>query len=108
MEITGRKVSFTDLWGLIVEYFLQEKVKIHVWMCTAVSFKWELYQPMYLESRNQILSTFVQAVLWNKHSIFFSKEFLIHTDQCYRKIQCLFGMTVVKRIAFILMFIFSM
>lgn len=28
MEITGRKVSFTDLWGLIVEYFLQQKVKI--------------------------------------------------------------------------------
>uniref|UniRef100_A0A8C0Z988 Phospholipase A2 n=1 Tax=Cyanistes caeruleus TaxID=156563 RepID=A0A8C0Z988_CYACU len=25
MEITGRKVSFTDLWGLIVEYFLQQK-----------------------------------------------------------------------------------
>lgn len=27
MEITGQKVSFTDLWGLIVEYFLQQKVK---------------------------------------------------------------------------------
>jgi len=27
MEISGRKVSFTDLWGLIVEYFLQQKVK---------------------------------------------------------------------------------
>lgn len=27
METTGRKVSFTDLWGLIVEYFLQQKVK---------------------------------------------------------------------------------
>uniref|UniRef100_A0A672TQG3 Phospholipase A2 n=1 Tax=Strigops habroptila TaxID=2489341 RepID=A0A672TQG3_STRHB len=25
MEISGRKVSFTDLWGLIVEYFLQQK-----------------------------------------------------------------------------------
>ncbi|XP_041315659.1 cytosolic phospholipase A2 zeta isoform X4 [Pyrgilauda ruficollis] len=25
MEITGRKVSFTDLWGLIVEYFLQQE-----------------------------------------------------------------------------------
>ncbi|XP_051476320.1 cytosolic phospholipase A2 zeta isoform X5 [Apus apus] len=25
MEISGRKVSFTDLWGLIVEYFLQKK-----------------------------------------------------------------------------------
>lgn len=27
MESSGRKVSFTDLWGLIVEYFLQQKVK---------------------------------------------------------------------------------
>ena len=26
MESSGRKVSFTDLWGLIVEYFLQQKV----------------------------------------------------------------------------------
>ncbi|XP_042300911.1 cytosolic phospholipase A2 zeta [Sceloporus undulatus] len=26
MENAGRKVSFTDLWGLIVEYFLQQKV----------------------------------------------------------------------------------
>ncbi|KAM4666835.1 cytosolic phospholipase A2 zeta isoform 4-T4 [Amazona ochrocephala] len=25
METSGRKVSFTDLWGLIVEYFLQQK-----------------------------------------------------------------------------------
>uniref|UniRef100_A0A8B9PCH3 Phospholipase A2 n=1 Tax=Apteryx owenii TaxID=8824 RepID=A0A8B9PCH3_APTOW len=25
MESSGRKVSFTDLWGLIVEYFLQQK-----------------------------------------------------------------------------------
>ncbi|XP_074723960.1 cytosolic phospholipase A2 zeta isoform X7 [Strix uralensis] len=25
MEISGRRVSFTDLWGLIVEYFLQQK-----------------------------------------------------------------------------------
>ncbi|KAL9849424.1 cytosolic phospholipase A2 zeta isoform 3-T3 [Geothlypis trichas] len=25
MEIMGRKVSFTDLWGLIVEYFLQQE-----------------------------------------------------------------------------------
>ncbi|KAM9239743.1 cytosolic phospholipase A2 zeta isoform 3-T3 [Leptosomus discolor] len=25
MEISGRNVSFTDLWGLIVEYFLQQK-----------------------------------------------------------------------------------
>ncbi|XP_068049531.1 cytosolic phospholipase A2 zeta isoform X1 [Anomalospiza imberbis] len=25
MEITGRKASFTDLWGLIVEYFLQQE-----------------------------------------------------------------------------------
>lgn len=43
MEITGQKVSFTDLWGLIVEYFLQQKVKENAWMCTAVSFKCELY-----------------------------------------------------------------
>lgn len=27
MEMAGRKVSFTDLWGLIVEYFLQQEVK---------------------------------------------------------------------------------
>lgn len=27
MENDRRKVSFTDLWGLIVEYFLQQKVK---------------------------------------------------------------------------------
>ncbi|XP_063189815.1 cytosolic phospholipase A2 zeta isoform X1 [Chroicocephalus ridibundus] len=25
MEVSGRNVSFTDLWGLIVEYFLQQK-----------------------------------------------------------------------------------
>ncbi|NWU91202.1 PA24F phospholipase, partial [Upupa epops] len=25
MEMSGRKVSFTDLWGLLVEYFLQRK-----------------------------------------------------------------------------------
>lgn len=28
MENAGRKVSFTDLWGLIVEYFLQQKVRL--------------------------------------------------------------------------------
>lgn len=59
MEITGQKVSFTDLWGLIVEYFLQQKVKENAWMCTAVSFKCELYRPVCLESRKQLLSTFV-------------------------------------------------
>lgn len=33
METTGRKVSFTDLWGLIVEYFLQQKVKEFMFGC---------------------------------------------------------------------------
>lgn len=28
MENAGRKVSFTDLWGLIIEYFLQQKVRL--------------------------------------------------------------------------------
>lgn len=33
MEISGRKVSFTDLWGLIVEYFLQQKVREFMFGC---------------------------------------------------------------------------
>lgn len=33
MEIMGRKVSFTDLWGLIVEYFLQQEVKEFMFGC---------------------------------------------------------------------------
>lgn len=33
MEISGRNVSFTDLWGLIVEYFLQQKVKEFTFGC---------------------------------------------------------------------------
>lgn len=33
MEISGRKVSFTDLWGLIVEYFLQQKVQEFIFGC---------------------------------------------------------------------------
>lgn len=33
MEITGRKASFTDLWGLIVEYFLQQEVKEFMFGC---------------------------------------------------------------------------
>lgn len=33
MEISGRNVSFTDLWGLIVEYFLQQKVKEFMFGC---------------------------------------------------------------------------
>lgn len=30
MENAGRKVSFTDLWGLIVEYFLHQKVRNYI------------------------------------------------------------------------------
>lgn len=31
MENEGRKASFTDLWGLIIEYFLLQKVRSSKW-----------------------------------------------------------------------------
>lgn len=54
MEISGWKVSFTDLWGLIVEYFLQQKVKEFTFGCV-------LLFVLCFVSRNQLLSTFVSC-----------------------------------------------
>lgn len=49
MESSGRKASFTDLWGLIVEYFLQQKVKEFVWMCTTACLLVGTFADLYIK-----------------------------------------------------------
>lgn len=101
MEISGQKVSFTDLWGLIVEYFLQQKVKEFMFECLLLflfqvgALPTHVFRVKQTKYSPPLWAVLVQAVLWNKHSIF-SKEFLIHMYQCYRKMQSLFGKTLLN------------
>lgn len=77
MESSGRKVSFTDLWGLIVEYFLQQKVIELVWMCTTVCLLLGTFADLYVECQEircspALQADLEQAELQNKH-----REFLL-------------------------------